>query len=662
MPITLLLAFLAAVSPCLADLTPTTETFEAGPVVVRGKRRPPQPAEQNLSPQESSRVPGSGGDVVRAVAALPGVEVPNDYLTNLLVRGGGPNDNQILLDGFRAAYPFHFGGVESVFSPAFLASASLLPSGYDVRYGDVQGAVLELSTKPPAAGTHGGFSLSEILAGIHGGQGGSGGNTGWQGGYRRGFFDLVIPAHKELTEVPRYQDYLAQARLAPWRGGELLLEAFGSQDSTSFYDPLSPGQDYGWESYFHTVGARLTQRLRRNWTMTSLASATLSGIKVNLTGQNITEAPYEWDLREEASQFWGLDQEINLGAEWHQTRTLLQGHFAQLPSELGSGFQFNQYPVVDIDALGSKSVLSAWAQDRWQAFSTLWLSAGGRFDWVDLTQDYLFSPRFSAEWKLGPALNQSLKAYYGDYFQSPQPLETVPGWQPVPLLSELTRTWGLAWEDRVSGGQSLRAELYHKDFSRFLPPTVAEVQGNTLTVNSTGTGFTDGAELTWRAAFNHGTFGWVSYSYTWVERGLGLDLPLAEADFSQPHVFNLVVNQALSTAWELGLRLRVASGIPYTPIASRSYDSATNTWSATFGGVNSQRLDWYRRLDLRLQYELSSSLKYFLRDWTLRVEGEVLNVLDAPNATSVTYEPDYSGLHEVRQFPRIYFVGLEGEF
>jgi hypothetical protein len=197
-------------------------------------------------------------------------------------------------------------------------------------------------------------------------------------------------------------------------------------------------------------------------------------------------------------------------------------------------------------------------------------------------------------------------------------------------------------------------EAFHKDFERRVPPVVLSAPQGSIALNSASTGFAEGVEASWRVKIAGATFGWLSYAWNDVMRSSGRGF--YPADFSQPHVVNAVLNLGLTDALELGLRYRAASGIPYTPVASRSFDPATGRYTPTFGPANSERLDWYQRLDLRSQYA-----------WTfakaeLRLFAELYNALDWPNVTSVTYQDDYSGIRTVKQFPRFLFGGIEAEF
>lgn len=586
---------------------------------------------------------GAAGDVLRAVAALPGATTANDYLANLMVRGGGMEDNLILFDGFPVSYPFHFGGVESVFHPGLIASADFLPSGYDARYGDSQGGVLELHSKKPADGLHGEAGLSLINAGALLGAGSDDGPA-LAADYRRGYFDLVLDKNLTDTGVPRYQDYASKL----W-WGDFSLMVFGSQDDLNV---KSGSTTSAWESEFSTLGLSYEPGLGP-WWLSVKAGASASRAYVDLGSDlHLDRRPYEWLASVETGTHPGSEHELDFGAQWRQTRTMLKGTFKRLPVELGTGFDFSSAPTVDVDALGSKSVVSLWALDRWQSMENLWIGFGARFDHVDLADEFNFSPRASAELRLFE--KTSLKASYGDYYQSPNGMETVPGWTLGYARSSLTRNVNAAIEQGLGKRHELRLEAYRKDFERRIPPVLVSVPQGSIAVNAANTGFSEGLEASWRVKATASTFGWISYAWNDTLRSSGKGY--YDADFSQPHVINAVINSSFWEGFEAGLRFRAASGIPYTPVASRSYDPVANKWIPVFGATNSERLDWYQRLDLRLQYA-----------WTwekaqLRPFVELYNALDWPNVTSVTYLDDYSGIRTVKQFPRFLFAGIELEF
>ncbi len=627
---------------------------------VIARRHAPQPSSQTLSRAETRRVAGAAGDVLRAVAALPGANVANDYLANLLVRGGGFEDNLIFFDGFPAAYPFHFGGVESVFHPGMLERADFYPSGFDARYGDAQGGILDLKARQAEPGFHGETGLSLILAGLNLSQAGSAGSWQASGSFRRGYFDLVLDPQLTLTGVPRYQDY-AFRTTGPWLGGEARVTVFGAQDELKvrttpdqvLNNPALAG-DSGWQSYFHTLGIGWLRPLG-DWSLEAKASASLARVAIGLGPDLFLDRqPYEWLGQIEASGLVnGGEHKPNLGLSWRQTRTSLRGQFRRLPVEFGSGFDFESLDLVNVDALGSKAVLSAWAQDRWELLQRVVLTAGARFEHVDVGDEAHFSPRASLEGLLWRGM--VFRSYVGDYYQSVNGLETVPGWTTGFERGAMTRAYGASLTQSW-GKQEFKIETYQKGFERRLPAYVINSpQGLTFTVNAANTGSSQGLELTWRLRPVQGVFAWLSYAYNETLRSRLPGEPQFPADFSQPHVVNAVLSWTRGP-WEAGARYRFASGIPYTPVLSRSYDLVKQRWLPVFGSVNSARLEDYQRLDIRLQRQS------LWPRWQARIFLEFINALDLPNVTSVTYNDDYSDLRRVRQLPRLLFAGMELEF
>ena len=93
-----------------------------------------------LEREEIRRNPGSAGDVFRALDVLPGVVATGEF-SNFTVRGNGPRDNLILIDGIPFDKVAHFdeslgeeeingGGRYSIFAPNIIGSAKFSPGGW----------------------------------------------------------------------------------------------------------------------------------------------------------------------------------------------------------------------------------------------------------------------------------------------------------------------------------------------------------------------------------------------------------------------------------------------------------------------------------------------------------------------------------------------------
>lgn len=86
-------------------------------------------------------------DVIKAIQLLPGVQSGTEGTTGLYVRGGGPDQNLILLDDVPLYYVSHLGGFFSVFNADALSNVKLIKGGFPARYGGRLSSVLDIRMK-----------------------------------------------------------------------------------------------------------------------------------------------------------------------------------------------------------------------------------------------------------------------------------------------------------------------------------------------------------------------------------------------------------------------------------------------------------------------------------------------------------------------------------
>ena len=86
-------------------------------------------------------------DVIKAIQLMPGVQSGSEGSTGMYVRGGGPDQNLILLDGVPLYYVSHLGGFFSVFNADALSSVKLYKGGFPARYGGRLSSILDIRMK-----------------------------------------------------------------------------------------------------------------------------------------------------------------------------------------------------------------------------------------------------------------------------------------------------------------------------------------------------------------------------------------------------------------------------------------------------------------------------------------------------------------------------------
>lgn len=86
-------------------------------------------------------------DVLKAIQLLPGVQAGSEGQSGIYVRGGGPDQNLIILDGVPVYNVSHLFGFFSVFNADAVKSVELIKGGYPARYGGRLSSVLDIQMK-----------------------------------------------------------------------------------------------------------------------------------------------------------------------------------------------------------------------------------------------------------------------------------------------------------------------------------------------------------------------------------------------------------------------------------------------------------------------------------------------------------------------------------
>lgn len=86
-------------------------------------------------------------DLIKTIQLLPGVQSGGEGTSGLYVRGGGPDQNLILLDGVPVYNADHLFGFFSVFNADAIKNVTLIKGGFPARYGGRLSSVLDIRMK-----------------------------------------------------------------------------------------------------------------------------------------------------------------------------------------------------------------------------------------------------------------------------------------------------------------------------------------------------------------------------------------------------------------------------------------------------------------------------------------------------------------------------------
>ncbi|GAB3950169.1 TonB-dependent receptor [Spirosoma harenae] len=631
-------------------------------------------------------------DVLKVLQLLPGVQKGSEGQTGLYVRGGGPDQNLIILDEATVYNANHLFGFFSVFNGDALKSVELIKGGFPARYGGRLSSVIELNMKdgnkerlhgeggigliasrltlegPFTKNKKGSFLVSArrtyldvLMAPILAGQSDNKG----KGGYY--FYDVNAKANYDFG--PKNKLYLS---------GYLGRDRFYANDLAS-NNSLSWGNVTGTLRWNHLFNQKLFSNLSLIYSDYQFQIASDERLSETLN----SSLRYSSGVRDVSAKF---DVDYYPSAQ-HSIRLGAQMVFHQFtPSALivnnPAANAFNS-SVNTIKALET----GVYVEDTWRPSQRWRINGGVRLSsFTQQTAHYWRpEPRLSASYQIRPAL--AAKFSYGAMNQYIHLLSNtgiglptdlwVPTTDRVKPQQSQQLAIGLATDfadDFALGkGFALTVEGYYKSMRNLVnykegasflliddPKSTENVdwQDNV----TTGKGWSYGAEVLFQRKIGR-LSGWVGYTLSWTKwqfADLNAGNPFyprydRRHDISLVGIYKLSPRITLSATWVYGtgnaLTLPLASysaygndpglqtvfdvkGSPY--FISPFFDGGTkvNEYSPQ---KNNFRAEAYHRLDLSLQFHKQK--KHHERTW----EFSVYNAYNRWNPFFYRIEPVYSG-------------------
>jgi hypothetical protein len=651
-------------------------------VSVRGVRPSHDAAAMSVRSGEARDIAGTEGDPVKVVQDLPGVARPAFSSGQLIVWGSAPQDTRTYVDGVQVPLLFHGAALRSTINADLVRDVMFTPGAYGVDYGQSLGGVVRVQTRDlPDVGVHG-YIGADALDGSAMISAALGEKVRVAAAARYGWLDQVLrvvdaPAVDEFFAVPRYGDYQAKAEVDLCTRERLDAVLLGSSDSlTETIPDADPDRQRSEQTA--TSYQRLYLHYRRTMADGSSVDVTpwighdASTLREAFGGTSAVLETGTWrgglrasDRSRQAS--WlatTLGIEIDDGAADLSRRGSLE-----IPPREGDIVVFGQPPGPDVntDAWTAGVVDVAPHAQLDLDLGPLLVSPGLRVDGYLMTTsrqtprvgatpsiglshlEAAVEPRIALRLRAGPRL--SILGAAGVYSQPPDPadLSAVFG----------TPTLGPATAQHATLGESLRitetltAEvLAFAKWMQDLPvrsplPTPKLAQG----LLQDGIGRSYGVQFLVRQHPWHGLSGWIAYTISRSERRDAPSDGWRLFDYDQPHVLTVVANQRLGP-WTFGARLRVASGMPRTPVTGAFFDAKNDLYDPVFGPQNSTRLPAFWQLDARIDRSFVLG-----RGVGLRVYVEGLNLTDRANAEEYVYNLDYTRRAAVTGLPLIALAG-----
>jgi hypothetical protein len=264
----------------------------------------------------------------------------------------------------------------------------------------------------------------------------------------------------------------------------------------------------------------------------------------------------------------------------------------------------------------------------------------------------------------------------GIFHQSPSKLalSVKENGDPVNAGLDQLRNWqavvGADW--RVNPALRVRAEGFYKGYDQ-MPVLSADTRINLANLGddygfvgaepllSRGEGRAYGGELFVQQKLTGSLYLLGAYTLSWSEYA-GADGVLKPSAWDRRHALDLTGGYRIGESWEIGAKLRVLSGLAYTPwdlAASAETYPLTGRGVRDWSRAGEARSSVYSRLDLRVERE------WFFGGWDAVVYLDLQNVLNRENTIGFIYTEDPAYPDRLRPLDSVSFLpsfGFSVEF
>jgi len=605
--------------------------------------------------EEVRRAPGAAEDISRMLQTAPGVSMGNDQRNDLIVRGGSPFENLLLIDGIEVPNISHFGsqstssGAITFINLKFIRDTKIYTGGFPVKYGDRLSSVVDIKFREGSKTNY--YNNLELSMIGFGGtfEGPITKKSSYLVSVRRSYLDLMKDAIR-LTAVPNYWDFNVKLNYDIDDNNKISLLGVSGLDKISADTKDAKSVDdepfnSDVNTKFVTVGANYSHFFKKGY-LQAIVSNSNSNYSVDVFNSDFTERQVknrsndnETNAKVDLNYQLGKMFYVNLGAGtkhgvydndiYVKSDTTPQGYY--VPA-------INSNRTINTNKLSANIGITGKFLDN-----KLVVNLGGRYDYFDFIRlKNTFSPRIGVSYSVIPST--TLNASYGIYYQNPAPLWLVVDDRNKNLNSIRCDQYIVGVEHSFSPELKASIEAYEKRYKDY-PVSVSEPNfilidgGSSFRPNlvgeavSLGKGYVRGIDISLQKKLSgNGIYGMINYSYS--KSGFtaltGGEKPGA---FDPTHQFTVIAGYQVAEDWLIGLKFKYAGGRPYTPFdVQKSIQAGRGVYDMS--KFNSEKYPAYQRLDLRVDK------KFYIGHTSLTTYLELQNVYNKSNAYEYFWNKD----------------------
>ncbi|MBN1822288.1 MAG: TonB-dependent receptor [Prolixibacteraceae bacterium] len=608
-------------------------------------------------------------DVLKTITLLPGIQSGGEGSSGLYVRGGGPDENLLILDEAPVYNASHLMGFFSVFNSDAIKDIQVYKGGIPSEFGGKASSVIDIRMKD------GNSKEFHADAGI----GSISSRLTLQGPVIKDKWSYIISGRRTYADVVGrlagldalknnslyFYDLNLKTNIQLNDNNRIFISGYTGDDNFSLGESIYMkwGNRTGTVRWNHIFGNRLF----------SNTSVIYSKYDYNLGVPEGGADQFDWsskirdlNIKEDFTWFMNSENQIDFGINfiYHHFEpgniktgdnsfytdlnltnynALENSIYVSNEQKIGTRFSMKYGIRLSIfQQIGEGKVREYMNPDAPSAYEVTDIKTYKKWEKID-NPFINIEPRFSIKYTLDS--ESSVKASYNRMVQnlhlisntnSPTPLDI---WLPTskyikPLIADQIAVG--YFRNFKNNAFETSAELYYKNMKNVLDYK----DGAELFLNEdletellTGTGYSYGLELLMKKQEGRIT-GWASYTLAKTMRKIpgindGKAYPSA---YDRTHDVSLVVNYELSKRFTLSGNWVFATGNPTTyPIAK--YDVQGNT-VYQYAKRNSNRIPDYHRLDLSLTYDPKKNENRKIKR-TLNLS--LYNVYARRNAYSVSF-------------------------
>ena len=613
---------------------------------------------RNIGVAEIQRNPGANRDISRVIQILPGVTAGLAFRNDILVRGGGPNENRFFLDEVEVPNINHFatqgasGGPVGLINVNFIKEVDFFTGAFPANRGNALSSVMNLRQRDGRDDRMGAnFTLSATDVGLTL-EGPINDKTTYLVSARRSYLELLFDV-LGLPFLPTYNDFQLKIKHKPNEKSEFSIIGLGAIDQFNLNLDANETENQRFllenlpvsPQWSYTLGAVYKRFDEKGyWTVVASRNMLNNESKKYFNNDDSSEENLllDYQSREMENKFRlerttrVKDYKFNFGVGYEYARYQV--------STFNKIFTFSGAQTIDFTSnLDLHKYFGFWQASRNLMSDKLILSLGVRADGTSYSDNMRnpleqLSPRFSLSYRLSEKLAFNFNS--GIFYQLPP--YTILGYREngrlvnrdnkIDYIANNQLVAGFEWNIGNSTKASIEGYLKtYRDYPFLLRDSITlanrgadfGVVGNEPAV-PISRGRTYGLEFLIQQRLFKGFFGLISYTLgrSEFEDKDGVFQPSA---WDSRHILNLSLGKRLKRDWEIGVNLRYQSGLPFTPFSENS--ALVQNWDVNgrgikdFNQLNTVRLGSANTLDIRVDK------KWYFKNWNLNLYFDVENIL-----------------------------------